>query len=592
MSRVLIPSVTSLRAGMCAPTARWWAGALLALVSACADTPTSVVVTIAAQPSVGAIDELKVRVASDGVGQDRVFNVKGKDLPHTFSVSTDTLNAALLEVNVEASLDSLPVAVGRVDAKFNVGAVTLMLQPTDFVVNDKTTGEQALHRDYEVVGFQIASFPDGTFDVAFRADAQASYAQHGRRFTVNGRPVSTAAAGGNAAEWTYSTPNDSAFSASTAIAANARRSVAVWDFAAATGPTGIYCRSVSLDGAINAAPVLIANDVDPDVVSIATLTNSNFVVQFTGKGAQQANPEGIRGVIIDENCNVKVQPFAVSTTNAATVKRGVVAARAEGIFFSWINDTQVKFRRFGVDGTPQTATEETLAGVAAGALNQYVRVTPMGDGWGASLVQELKIEGVTTRRLLVQRLSLLGVPLRAPTILSPDTHADSSTALFSRGGNAPVFAAWFECKSGLSACDGEIWGQVLRPNGLPMGEKFQVNTTTAGDQDDPVVVQLGTSDNGDPIVAYAWTDDSRTAPDTSMLAVRARIMYPQYDTATSTLGADCKAGKPDCKAGLACLGTTEGTPRCVAVCDPGAAGMQCAGGGTCTKQGTAAGCIF
>jgi len=118
---------------------------------------------------------------------------------------------------------------------------------------------------------------------------------------------------------------------------------------------------------------------------------------------------------------------------------------------------------------------------------------------------------------------------------------------------------------------------------FPVGEPFLIPTSTVGNQVNPSVVGLLDG------FATAWNDASKTDPDVSGTAVRARVIYPAYDTAVSVLGAPCGATLPACGPGLACApGITDTMERCYATCTP----PSCPDGGTCSPVGAASVCLF
>ncbi len=566
---------------------------LTGLATGCADKPTSVVLTITARPAVISVDQLKIRIAIDGVGQDKVFDVVNKPFPQTLSISTTSLASGTLSITAEATGAGGLVGFGKVDTSFTNLDAQLMLEAADFVVNDTVLDDQELVQDYEAAGYQLASFPNGDFDVGFRSPSNNEYAQLGRRFTIaRGKVVTMAAA--NDKPWNFTTTSTLGNSA-IAVANNTRRTLAAWDVTTGVLATsGIACRSISATGVLSAAPVLVALDNQPDVVTVAALPNGNFVLAWRGTGTVTGGPTAIRAAIVDENCAEVAPPFQVSTLSVPGILRPSVAARSGGIMFGWRAGDDFHVRRFSITGASASLDEVLVAKAADPTLesNDFVRLAPLGAGFAAVYHQTL-LGSPQTSRLMLQRLSIGGVKDPGTVVITPDTRTgdQESFGVFSTGEKDPLMVTWRACPDQTGFDCGEILARLIRPNGQPMGEAFTVNTTTNGLQDTPSVTRLGPSGDS-PIYAFAWNDNSHAEPDTSGSAVRARIVYPEYNLATSSLGADCRTGKPACGPGLVCIGDTENVPRCVLTCNPTGPAPLCPLGGACTKQGDVAGCRF
>lgn len=569
-------------------------GALMAAqATGCADDPTSVVLTITARPAVIYVDQLKIRIAIDGVGQDKIFDITNKTFPQTLSISTTSLASGTLSITAEATGEGTLIGFGKVETSFTNLDAQLMLEAADFVVNDTVLDDQELVQDFEAAGYQIASFPNGDFDIGFRSPSNTEFLQQGRRFTITSDTVITTAAADDT-PWSFTT-DPSLSSSAIAIANNTRRTLAAWDLTTGVLATsGIMCRSISATGALSAAPILVAVDGQPDVVTVAALPNGNFVLAWRGSGPVVGGTIAIRAKIVDENCAEVAPPFQVSTLSVPGMSRPSVAARSGGIMFGWRAGDDFHARRFSITGASASLDEVLVAKLSDPAIvtNDFVRLAPFGAGFAAVYHQTL-LGSPMSSRLLLQRLSIGGVKDPATVVITPDTRTtdQDSFGVFSTGDMDPLMVTWRGCPDQTDFDCGEIFGRLVRPNGQPMGEAFVVNTTTIGQQDTPSVTRLGPSGDA-PIYAFAWNDNSHVEPDTSGSAVRARVVYPTYNLAASTLGADCRTGKPACADGLVCIGDTENVPRCVLTCNPTGPAPLCPLGGACTKQGDVSGCRF
>ena len=569
------------------------AGVLIAAqATGCADDPTSVVLTINARPAVIYVDQLKIRIAIDGVGQDKIFDISNKTFPQTLSISTTSLASGTLSITAEATGGGTLIGFGKVDTSFTTLDAQLMLEAADFVVNDTVLDDQELVQDFEAAGYQIASFPNGDFDIGFRSPSNTDFIQQGRRFTITSDTVITTAAADDT-PWSFTT-DPSLPSSAIAIANNTRRTLAAWDLTTGVLATsGIMCRSISATGALSAAPLLVAVDGQPDVVAVAALPNGNFVLTWRGSGPLVGGTIAIRAKIVDENCTEVAPPFQVSTLSVPGMSRPSVAARSGGIMFGWRAGDDFHARRFSITGASASLDEVLVAKLSDPAIvtNDFVRLAPFGAGFAAVYHQTL-IGSPMSARIMLLRLSIGGVKDPSTVVITPDTRTGDadSFGVYSSGDMDPLMVTWRGCPDQTGFDCGEIFGRLIRPNGQPMGEAFTVNTTTTGLQDTPSVTRLGPSGDA-PIYAFAWNDNSHVEPDTSG-SVRSRVMYPTYNLAASTLGADCRTGKPACADGLVCIGDTENMPRCVLTCNPTGPAPLCPLGGACTKQGDVAGCRF
>jgi hypothetical protein len=559
-----------------------FAPALVASIalSGCSD-PTVVVIRIEARPAVNTVEDLKVRVVSDGVGQERVFNLAGKKFPQTFSVSTDSLDGDLT-VNVEAIASGLIVATGNLATSFAEKTDPMvMLEPSDFVVNTKFNGGQRINRDGTMSGFQIASFSNGTFDIAFADNISlTNHTLAGRRFSAEALPVATAASAGTSSSWDY-IAGSVASGTNVTLANSGAKTIAVWDGLDPLN-AGVFCRSMGLDGVFSGAAVKVKSDEQPDDVSAAPLANGNFLVLWTGREPAATTPNVVTAQIVKEDCTPLGSVFEVNTTIAPSVITPSVAIRSNGIIIAWVSGTEVRYRTYS-SALIANGADKVLVMTPPTGSNRRARVVPMGDGFAVLISQE--VVGVQIERLVLQRLSVTGLPLGSPIIISEKADSIFGPTIVSRGGQEPVAVAWDECQGPSYLC--EIAMQLFRPNGHPVGEPMIVNTTTVEEQYSVSINQISKS-GVEPVYALAWTDGSRVNPDTSETAVRARVIYPPYNSAVGIQGADCR-GSGFCNPGLVCLAGTDGGARCSKECSPA---NTCPGGGSCTMQGQAKGCLF
>ena len=193
--------------------------------------------------------------------------------------------------------------------------------------------------------------------------------------------------------------------------------------------------------------------------------------------------------------------------------------------------------------------------------------------------------GTGQSRIEVYKADKTGKITAGPTVVTsaaiPDFDTVFSFGLATRADGA-LLVVWHECNDGGDGNGCGVFGRILRPSGVPVGDKITIPTTVLGDQTTPSAVALPGA------FAVSWTDKSGAEPDHSGLAVRARILVPPYDNASAVLGATCSASAP-CGANLACAMGSDGA-RCFETCTPPA----CPDGGSCrlALDGTTSACSF
>src|SRR5690606_26647572 len=153
----------------------------------------------------------------------------------------------------------------------------VMLDSADFVVNALYANNQFLSNDFEAVGLQLAASGNGNWTTVFREDCNPCSVL-ARRFDATGKPVRSELAAGDT-QFPVSTELTTS-GAIPAVASVNGTTLAVWDFfEPGGGAQGIACRALNEQGAGNASQLTLSTD-SADVVTIAPLTNGNFVVTW------------------------------------------------------------------------------------------------------------------------------------------------------------------------------------------------------------------------------------------------------------------------------------------------------------------------
>ncbi|HZJ63521.1 MAG TPA: hypothetical protein VFD36_08330, partial [Kofleriaceae bacterium] len=175
--------------------------AIGALALAACSSEDYVVITVDVRPAVRNARALSVSLLN--AGTMRVDNLPLGDhaFPVTFSISGPGRTGDLA-ITVDAT-DAAGLVVGRGSATTAIGGrdASVLLDPTDFVVNTEFAGNQFPSDDFEAAGFQLAALPDGTWTVAFRDSCTPTSPStnacnvFARRFDKLGAPAPTAITG-------------------------------------------------------------------------------------------------------------------------------------------------------------------------------------------------------------------------------------------------------------------------------------------------------------------------------------------------------------------------------------------------------------
>jgi hypothetical protein len=494
------------------------AGVAAALAACSSDD--YVIVTINARPAVRDANKLVVLLANSDSTRMDTLSLGDQTFPTTFSVTGPGRRGDLV-ISVDA-LDAAGLLVGRGSATTTLAAPTaeLLLDSADFVVNTDYVGDQFPASDFEAVGFQVAAAPDGTWTTAYRDGCTGTACNiFGRRFDPTGKPVQSALAASSNGFALSSMPTTQ--QGIPAVAATSATSLAVWDYADPAGSTfGVGCRGLDASGNATQPQSLVLGTDTADVVSTAALPGGNFVVAWN---APLAGDGFIRTAIVKPDCSLASTIQSVSTSLGVLAHRGSVAVSGDRIAYVWIGDGTLRTRILTSAAAvvtadtalvAKTATEEVLfARVAAGP----------GGGFVVAIRWALTTFGPGPGRIELLRLDADGNLLGAPALVTSKSSSDSADregfGLASRL-DGTVLVAWHTCGA---LGDGNlcgVFGRILRASGEPVSDEFGLATSTLGDQRGPAIAALPAG------FVAVWTDASGAAPDSSGLAVRARIIYP------------------------------------------------------------------
>jgi hypothetical protein len=555
---------------------------VILLVVGCGGDDSYLVVTVDRRPAVHDITKLEVTLSNAGSMRKDSLDLGTAPFPLTFSISAPG-RMGDIGISIDG-LDASGTLQGRGFATTTLAAseATVMLDSADFVVNAIYANNQFLSNDFEAVGLQLAAISDGTWTATFREDCtQCNIIA--RRFDSNGRPVRTDLAAGDT-QFPVSSANALTTSGSipavaAGLGASALTTVAVWDFFDGMGGGYIACRSFNDKGAAIPGQLSIAADV-ADVVTINPLSNGNFVVTYQ----MFMTTEIVKAIVIRPDCTTLGNPFQLSTTSGSFgARRSHAAANNQTIMYTWVLDGNVKMRTGSLAGLTGLTGEVTLIPKTASQEIDHVRIAPWQTGFAVA-VRWAAATGTGPGKIEVYRVSATGALMGAPILITDksgsDFASDKAFGIAQRSDGA-VMVAWHQCETGPGSCD--VFGRILRPTGVPMGNPYVIATSTGSDQVNPSIAALDSMS-----FVAAWNDSSGLDPDPSGSSVRARILYPPYDEARGIQGAICGDSEP-CGEGLACTTGSDGMPRCYTTCTP----PSCPGGGTCsTVDAITSACVF
>lgn len=550
------------------------------LLAGCGTEGPFTIVTIDTRPAVHDVTELLVTLENDGTSLEQRFVLTSQTFPATFSIEAPG-RTGILNIGIDA-LDENGLLVGRGAGATTVESPTasVTIDSADFVVNTNFPDDQFPADDFDSNGFQIAATDDGDFTVAFRERCFQPEGCHmlARRFDVTGRPLDTALAAG-INQFNVSTSVTISLT-TPAVAAFGSTTIAAWDFAEPSPSTidGIACRALDADGNALVDQVQVSVETLPNVVSVHPVGAAAFVITWEGSGLI------IKSAVVNSQCAVN-PAGVVQVSTVASALTPAVAANGDRIFTTWIVGGNVRGRIANGANSFLTADTQILAKTATESI-QYVRVAPSGDGF--VIVVRWVVDGANTgpSRIEAYRTNNAGVIQGPPTLVTTRTGSNflssQSFGVSHRRADGALLVVWHSCDEfgDLSGCG--VFGRILRPNGVPVGEEFNLATTTENNQENPAATAL-------PGGAFAatWMDESQKDPDKSGTSVRARVLYPPFDDARNVIGAVCTS-TADCGTGLACGASSDGGSRCFATCTP----PLCPGGGTCSAADGGNACLF
>lgn len=482
------------------------------------------VVTVSTRPAVHDVATLRVTLGNGGTTRMDDIPVGSATLPATFSL-TATGRTGDLVISVDA-LDAAGLLVGRgtTTAPVDAPTATVLLETADFVVNTEFAEDQFPSTYRDTHGFSVGATADGSFAVTYRATCPvAGCSVFARRFDNTGRPKSSQVAAGTAG-FPVSTNLTSSLTSSAAAGAGATHLV-VWNYDQPSPGTntGVSCRALDPQGRAMPAELPVSVDTGTDNVSIAPLSNNNFVVAWVG-----GSPRTVRGRIVRPDCSPLNAESTVSTTPSPVSP--AVTANGNTVLYAWEVNGDAYVRFASITNALQGATDVLFLPKSLTEQVEFVRVAPLGTGFAVLVRWTLINQFMGAGRIEMYRTSATGGVLGQAVQVTTRSGSDfNSSEAFSAatGMDGTLLVTWGSCETNGDGQGCGVFARAFRSDGSPVGEEFVVPTTVMGDQGDPSVSALGDA------FVVVWRDDSMQPPDVSGSAVRARIVYPGASDASN-----------------------------------------------------------
>lgn len=248
---------------------------------------------------------------------------------------------------------------------------------------------------------------------------------------------------------------------------------------------------------------------------VAATPTGGFVVTYQEGGVGGSLPAGNIVARIYDASNNQTGNFVIDNTQPIAGNGAMVAVENDGdIIVYWLDrDFTVTNRgaTYNPDGTLRSSgallTGYSIGGVVALAGGGHAFIMQGNIAGQPSTIYAViaSADGSQTQQIEISQVPAL---VTLPTI----------TALASGG----FAVTWTVDSDPGTATNVETMAQIFNASGLPIGEAFQLNTVSTGNQTGASLVQLTTGD-----IAAAWIDDSLTLGDASGPGIALRMI--DYD---------------------------------------------------------------
>jgi len=560
---------------------------LLTLV-ACGSAPATLLMVVVENRA----EAVSPRSLSVSLSQD------GKTLSHTLGAGGTVAFPSSFVIRAEGRSGAATVTVkalggggevlARGSARTTIKAndavvVRVSLTPMDSVVNTRTAGNQLLTSG--ATGRQVASDGLGNQVVVWVEQAAPGTPKVWYRlFDARGKPRVIAGTGGNKearasqkAQPTYDHPAVAMLRGGP----SAGRFVVVSLRSPDKGISTNLVRRVFLSTGAAAGPEteisLTGKATNPDVS--VSVDGTAMVVWQERVGATAWKVMGLRLDAQGWSKSAQSITLASFTSNREPLP-AVAGGQNGGFMVAWSEDGAVRGLILGgqKDQHKVMGPSFALASASAGAAMQ-ADVAGLLYGYVAVWVDRgTHPPDASGTAVWARRFNYVGKALEREWVLNTTTAGDQQNPAVAVSDTGQIMVCWTQAGATSTDPRGGVRARVLLPDGLPVGADFQVNTTTGGLQARPSLAPVGLD-----AFVVAFTDNSHARPDTTGSAVRARLLFPAFGRTDGRVGALCP-GQKTCGSGLYCDRKSKSGPRCTARCT--APGGTCIPGGTCVQDKT------
>ncbi|MGB0466608.1 MAG: tandem-95 repeat protein [Pontibacterium sp.] len=279
---------------------------------------------------------------------------------------------------------------------------------------------------------------------------------------------------------------------------------------------------------------------DQTAPTVTALSGGGFVALWTDANPASGDGEGsaITGQLFADDGTLLGEAFQVNSSSASNQEAPTVTALAEGGFVALWTDwsqtgedadsTAVRGQLFTADGTRQGS--EFLVNTTTAGYQSTATVTAQADGGFVALWMDWSENATLGTNVMGQRFTADGSKTGDEFLIDNASEGNQDGPTVTGLSDGGFVALWQDYSLAGQDTEGSaVRAQMFMADGSLLGDVFQVNTSTAGYQSEPVVTAL--SEGG---FVAVWEDWSASGGDTEGSAIRGQI----FDAAGGQLGSE------------------------------------------------------
>lgn len=263
-----------------------------------------------------------------------------------------------------------------------------------------------------------------------------------------------------------------------------------------------------VSGTANAVPlggefvINTATDGCQCLVALAPLAFGGFIAVYeshaAGFGHQNGNFPGIVGQRFDATGAKIGAEFKISTSTDLDIRKPDISLLNDGSFLVvWDafdgNSEGIFGQRLDATGTPVGG--EFRINTTTANSQGFPSVTGLIDNNSLVVAWSSRFQDGSDFGVYMQRFDLAGTPVGGETLINTTTASFQQDVDLSPLVNGGFVAVWesgvfFGAGPGSDGDRNGIFGQLFADDGTPVGSEFLINTTTAGNQNEPAVTGL------------------------------------------------------------------------------------------------------